>query len=124
MHELSLARNLIDQVLALAEEYQAKRIIKVTVIIGPFSGIVADSFCFGFDALKQDHDPTKKSILVIETPSPDYSCLQCGNLFTAPAEQALPTISPIANVPCPDCGSDHCTTSGGNELILKQLEME
>ncbi len=124
MHELSLARSLIDQVLALAKEHQAEKIIKVTVIIGPFSGIVADSFCFGFEALKLEQNRTRESILILETPSPEYSCLKCGNTFTCRTEQTIPARLFTTDTPCPACGSEHCTTSGGTELILKQLEME
>ena len=124
MHELSLARSLIDQVLALAEEHQAEKIIKVTVIIGPFSGIVTESFSFGFDALKLEQTLTRESVLEIETPDREYTCLHCGNLFACPGGQAHEPGFLSADPSCPDCGSEHCTTSGGDELILKQLEME
>jgi len=124
MHELSLARSLIDQVLTLAEEHQAEKIIKVTVIIGPFSGIVADSFCFGFDALKLERNPTREATLILETPSPEYSCLQCGKTFVCRTDQTMQSRLFTADTHCPACGSEHCTTNGGNELILKQLEME
>ncbi len=124
MHELSLARSLIDQILALAQEHQAKKIINVTVIIGPFSGIVTDSFCFGFEALKREQKPTREAALTLETPSPEYCCLQCGKTFTGSNSQAMPSRSFSADRPCPACGSEHCTTRGGDELILKQLEME
>ncbi len=124
MHELSLAQGLIDQLLVLAEEHQAKKILKVTVTIGPFSGVVTDSFSFGFDALKQEQDPTKESVLVLETPPPEYTCLQCGNCFTCPTGQVQEPRPFTAALPCPDCESEHCTAKGGDELILKQLEME
>ncbi|MCF6187193.1 MAG: hydrogenase maturation nickel metallochaperone HypA [Desulfobulbaceae bacterium] len=124
MHELSLAQGLIDQLLALADKHQAEKITKVTVIVGPFSGIVTDSFSFGFDALKQEQSPTKESVLVLETPPPEYTCLQCGNCFTSPAGQVQKPRPFSSTLPCPDCGGAHCTAKGGDELILKQLEME
>jgi len=124
MHELSLAHALIDQLLALAEKHQARKILKVTVTIGPFSGIVTDSFSFGFGALKQEHTLTRESALIIETPDPEYTCLQCGNCFTCPSGHVPGPRTFTADLPCPDCGSERCTAKGGDELILKQLEME
>ena len=49
MHELSLAKSLLDQVSDLAREHNSTSVTKVKVILGPFSGVVADSFDFGFN---------------------------------------------------------------------------
>ena len=54
MHELSLAHSLIDQILDLAAEHQASRVLRVRVTLGPFSGVVRDSFEFGFNVLKKE----------------------------------------------------------------------
>lgn len=124
MHELSLAQGLMTQLLTLGKEHQAKKVTKVTVIIGPFSGIVASSFSFGFEALKQEQKLTEQAILIIETPDSELTCQQCGNIFSQSTAQAQVARAFPAAVPCPGCGSDHCTVKGGDELILKQLEME
>lgn len=124
MHELSLAFGLIEQVLAVAKEHQARKILRVTVTIGPFSGIVTESFSFGFDALKQEHTLTRESTLELETPDPEYTCLHCGAIFTCPGGQ-LPGPGFLSeDLPCPNCGAKQHTANGGSELILKQLEME
>ena len=54
MHEMSLAQGMIRQVLALAQKHQAGRIASITVLLGPFSGVVAESFAFGFEVLKKE----------------------------------------------------------------------
>ena len=70
MHELSLAQSLIDQLLDLAATHKAEQINRVVVTLGPFSGIVRDSFEFGFNVLKESHEVTRKAVLELDTPDP------------------------------------------------------
>ncbi len=127
MHELSLAQSLLDQLLGLAGQHNADFVTKVTVTIGPFSGIVVDSFAFGFNALKEEHQETREAELVLETPVPEYLCLECQNISAIhPTEQQIPGVAGI--IPhkhtCPHCSSDRLSPQGGTDLILKQIEME
>ncbi len=66
MHELSLAQALLDQLQELAVTHGAKKILQVRVNIGRASGIVIDSFVFGFDAVKMDVPLTMEAVLTIE----------------------------------------------------------
>ena len=50
MHEISLVQGLLAELALLAEKHESKSISKVRVEVGPLSGIVVDSFQFGFDA--------------------------------------------------------------------------
>ncbi len=65
MHELSLAQGLIDQLQELARDHGAEKIFQVWVNIGGASGIVVDSFAFGFDAVKMDLPLTVQAVLKI-----------------------------------------------------------
>ena len=65
MHELSLAQGLLDQLVTLANSHCVTTVLVVRVDIGTQAGIVVDSFCFGFDALKEDNPLTAKAILEI-----------------------------------------------------------
>jgi len=69
MHELSLAQGLLGQLEELAKTHEAQTILVVRVDIGEQSGIVVDSFCFGFDALKKEKPLTRNAVLTI-TPTP------------------------------------------------------
>lgn len=128
MHELSLAQSLIDQLLDLADEHGADRITRLSVTIGPFSGIVADSFSFGFNALKEEHHSTKEAVLLLELPEPEYQCLDCQTTTTI----ALPSTDVhlraarqhMIDIICKHCSSTSLAPTGGTELILKQIEME
>ena len=88
MHELSLAHSLIDQILDLAAEHQASRVLRVRVTLGPFSGVVRDSFEFGFNVLKKEQPQTEDALL-------DQRTLK-GAVATAQAEHAgLPRVGQL-----------------------------
>jgi hydrogenase nickel incorporation protein HypA/HybF len=128
MHELSLAQSLIDQLLDLAGEHKAERITRVLVTLGPFSGVVGDSFAFGFDILKQSHPRTQEAMLELETPDPVYLCLDCGKVsvipFSLPGNPAdVRCLSPHPKK-CPWCCLNRLSPKGGDELILNHVEME
>jgi hydrogenase nickel incorporation protein HypA/HybF len=132
MHELSLAQNMINQLEELAAEHGAKRVLRVTVIIGPFSGIVADSFAFGFDALKLEKPVIQTTVLDIEIPPPSCRCPVCDHIQVISPENQQDDLLPglagrvfiSGNGQCPACGAAGLVAEGGDELILKQIEME
>ncbi len=67
VHELSLAQGLIGELGRLAQLHGAKRVFDVYVGIGTMSGIVVDSFVFGFDAIKGNQELTQDAVLHIDT---------------------------------------------------------
>ena len=128
MHELSLAHSLIDQILGLAAEHQASRVLRVRVTLGPFSGVVRDSFEFGFNVLKKAQPQTAEAVLDLDTPDPTYVCLDCARVSVIPfslpqASGELLSPSPFPKK-CPWCDGRSLSPKGGTELILNQLEME
>ena len=115
MHEFSLAQGLISQVLQLGRSHQAQEIITVRVEIGKLSGIVTDSFSFGFEVLAKENRMTEKAVLEITRIDPVKKCLECGTSYAhdqQPAEK------------CPECGSEKYILAGGDDLTLTQVEME
>ena len=128
MHELSLAHSLIEQLLDLAKEHQAERITRVSVTLGPFSGIVRDSFEFGFDNLKKSQNATRDAVLKLETPDPVYLCLDCDKAsvipFLVPNDPMDMKHHSLYPKKCPWCCSNRLSPKDGTELILNQVEME
>jgi len=114
MHEISLVQGLLRQLADLAREHQVKAISKVRVEIGPLSGIVIDSFQFGFDVLSAEQDLTSEALLEIVTPPIQYKCCFCGHVCLS-----------SAGVPdsCPECSHTLLVPEGGDGLILLQVEM-
>ncbi|MDH4319125.1 MAG: hydrogenase/urease maturation nickel metallochaperone HypA [Desulfobulbaceae bacterium] len=66
MHEFTLAQNLLAQLLELADQHQARKIIRVVIHLGESSNIVADSFQFGFDVLSKENAICNCAELVLQ----------------------------------------------------------
>ncbi len=115
MHEISLVQGLFTQLHELADTHKATNINKVTMEIGPLSGVVVDSFQFGFDILAKDDNLLSKAKLIIEIPEVDYKCTNCD--FIKKTSGAKPQA-------CPKCDELLLIPSGGDDLILLQVEME
>jgi hydrogenase nickel incorporation protein HypA/HybF len=114
VHEFSLAQGLVDQLLQLAGQHRAKKIITVRLDIGSQSGIVVDSFSFGFEVLTRGNPLLRNAVLAITEIQPSWHCPDCGGNGVS------------ANLPaaCGHCGSHGPARTGGDELILTQVEME
>lgn len=115
MHEMSLVQNLFTQLQDLASENNATKVISVTMQIGPLSGVVQDSFQFGFDVLSAETPLCNGAQLIIEVPLVSFTCMECSTV-TERAQAKLEA--------CPNCDDTFLITSGGDELILRQIEME
>lgn len=128
MHELSLANSLLEQLRELARDNKAVRITRVRVTLGPFSGVVRDSFEFGFNVLKDKAELTRDAELVLETPDPIYACGACGKVaaipFAVPGDRMEAGFAERIPKKCPWCCQPRLSPKGGSELILNQVEME
>ena len=115
MHELSLVQTLMDQLEQLATQHGATEIHLVKMEIGPLSGVVVDSFEFGFEALKKENPLTQQATLEVTIPTVAYRCLDCHSLT-----------EPLKHRPqyCPHCQQQNLYPEGGDQLILAQVEME
>lgn len=115
MHEISLVQGLFEQIEELAAEHKATKVISVTMEIGPFCGVVVDSFQFGFDILSSETDLLRGAVLNISYPELAYTCTGCGHIVTT--EKGQPEA-------CPKCDDTFLVAVGGEDLILQQVEME
>ncbi len=115
MHEISLVQGLFQQLAELAEPNKAVKVTSVTMEIGPLSGVVIDSFQFGFDTLSADDDLLRGAKLIIEVPPVSYTCTECSHVMTTAGAQAEE---------CAQCGELFLIPKGGDDLLLMQVEME
>ncbi len=115
MHEISLVQGLFAQLHELATANNATKINKVTMEIGPLSGVVVDSFQFGFDILSSDDKLLTKAELIINIPEVEYRCTNCDHV------QVTSGVRPSE---CPKCDELLLIPTGGDDLILSQVEME
>ncbi len=115
MHEISLVQGLLAQLRGLAAANQASKILKVTMEIGPLAGVVVDSFRFGFDILAAEDDLVRGTLLIIEVPPVRYTCTGCGKVLVTAGERPEG---------CPSCDELLLFPEGGDDIILRQVEME
>jgi hydrogenase nickel incorporation protein HypA/HybF len=110
MHELSITRNVVAIV---AERAAGLRVTRVRLQIGSLSAILPDAIRFCFEICAAD-TPLAGARLEIDEIAGRGLCDDCG------FDTAL-------NVPvgrCPGCGAGHLRLIAGQELNIKEMEVE
>lgn len=115
MHEMSLVQGLFQQLHSIARENKTTKVLRLTMSVGPMSGVVIDSFTFGFDILSREDDLVRDAKLEIVIPEVTYHCTNCG--FEMKSSGARPE-------QCTKCQELLLIPEGGDDLILQQVEME
>ena len=115
MHEISLVQGLLQQLHGIARENEVNRVVRLTMVIGPLSGVVVDSFKFGFDILTQEDELVRDAKLVIEVPPVTFRCSSCGQAEQTGGDRPSQ---------CSRCGDQLLMPEGGDDVILQQVEME
>ncbi len=126
MHEVSLVQGLMKQVREIAQDHQAHRVTCIRLSIGPFSGVVLDSFSFAFEVLKRDDELFSQSRLVIKTPAPVLKCPHCGHEVEVQGvvEGEMELFGTFSRAKCPSCDMYGLAPFGGDDILLLQVEME
>jgi len=114
MHEYSLTLNLIEIVDEERIKNNAKKIKKISLKIGKFSGVEEILISHCFEILKKEKEPFKEAELQIEVENPEVKCKNCGNIFE-------PIDFPFI---CPNCGNIYSEIVKGLDIIIEKIEME
>ncbi|OGF68087.1 MAG: hypothetical protein A2Y62_05610 [Candidatus Fischerbacteria bacterium RBG_13_37_8] len=114
MHELSIAKRIIDKASELREEYQASKIIKIYIKIGALSGVEQENLHFCYNILIEGMDEFKESQLIIEEKEWIVKCNNCGTEYNPDVHLLL----------CPGCQMNSSTLISGDELDFVSLEVE
>jgi hydrogenase nickel incorporation protein HypA/HybF len=113
VHEMGIARSILDIALDAARKGGAKRIGRVTVVAGELRSIVPLQLTFYFSLLAEN-TTANGAELVIETMPVTLRCNTCGETFRAEEH----------GYQCPRCGSRDLETIGGTELRVKDIEVD
>jgi hydrogenase nickel incorporation protein HypA/HybF len=113
MHERSLARGLLRQVQAVADDHYPCCVRSIRVHIGEFSGVEAELLASAFAALAEE-TPLRHAELVVERTPLQAACRRCRGEFHVQKFVFR----------CPTCGSPDLTVFGGEELLLDSITME
>jgi len=113
MHELSVARDLVDLVSQELAGRSPVRVVSVRVRLGALSGVVAQALRFAYDAATEG-TAIEGSTLHIEEVLVAVYCARCA------AERDL---TDIARLVCPVCGDLTPVVTRGRELEAISVEI-
>lgn len=112
MHELSIAKNIIDILDENLTIDQRCKVKTVRIKVGKLTNIMVDSLLFGFEALTKETD-FEGVILEIEQLPLRIKCKNCGK------ETELDDFA----FSCPVCQGSDIQIISGQELIVKEIEL-
>ncbi|OFZ66463.1 MAG: hydrogenase maturation nickel metallochaperone HypA [Betaproteobacteria bacterium RBG_16_56_24] len=113
MHEMSLAESMLQIIQDAARIEKFKRVKTVWLEIGQLACVEKESMRFCFDAAMRGSIAEQARLEVIETAGRGQ-CVKCSLEI------------PIAALyeACPSCGSYEIRVTGGDEMRIKELEVE
>jgi len=113
MHERSLVRSLIEQVVEEMQSRGIERIVSVQLQIGEFSGVepALVELAFADEAAREWDSAVRLNLEVVPLTA---SCRACGVVFRVEQFRFV----------CPDCGAGHVEVTAGEEMRLASLSAE
>lgn len=113
MHELSLCEGILKVLEEQAETQGFRRVRTVILEIGGLAGVETEALRFGFDSVMADSLAHGAKLEIIELPGQAW-CMNCS---------ATVTIGQRYD-PCPRCGDYQVQVTGGDQMRIKELEVE
>ena len=113
MHELSVTESVLDIVLRHAEKAQAKRVVRINLVIGELSSIVDDSVQFYFDFMSKE-TVARGAQLAFERLPVTLLCGACEHKWRPEG----------ADWTCPSCGEAQARVAQGREFYVDSIEVE
>ena len=113
MHEMSLCEGVLQVLEENAHTQGYRKVKTVWLEIGALSGVETEAMRFGFDAVMRGTLAEGATLEIIHKPGSAW-CMQCTK--TVPVSQRFDA--------CPECGSYQLQVNGGEEMRIKELEVE
>jgi hydrogenase nickel incorporation protein HypA/HybF len=113
MHELALCQALIEQVERVARQNAARRVVSITVSVGPLSGAEPKLLEHAYTVAAAG-TVAEEAILVVETVAVRVRCRGC---------RAETEVAPNRLV-CGSCQDWQVDVIAGDEMVLQRVEIE
>jgi hydrogenase nickel incorporation protein HypA/HybF len=113
VHEMSIAESVLQIIEDKARADGYARVKTVWLEIGQLAAVEQESLRFCFDVVTHDSIARDARLEIIETAGQGW-CMDCASNVALPALYE----------PCPDCGSFQIEVTGGEEMRVKDLEVE
>jgi len=112
MHELSICRQTLKQVIEIAQDNNAYSVQSITLKIGPLSGVEASLLKQAFPFAAQQTLAENAQLIIEELPV-RVKCAQCG------AESE----AKVNDLRCTLCASEQTQLLSGDEMLLVSIEL-
>jgi hydrogenase nickel incorporation protein HypA/HybF len=113
MHELAVCQALIEQVERVARQNDARRVVSIVITVGPLSGVEPQLLEHAYP-LAAAGTIAEHASLVIETVPVRVRCRTCAAETDAASNRLV----------CGACSDWQVDVIGGEEMILKRVEVE
>ncbi|MEA3290741.1 MAG: hydrogenase maturation nickel metallochaperone HypA [Pseudomonadota bacterium] len=113
MHEMSLCESVLQVLQEHAARESFSRVKTVWLEIGGLAGVELEAMRFSFGAVMRDTLADQARLEIIEI-SGEAWCMPCAK--TVQVQRRFDQ--------CPDCGSYQLHVTGGDEMRIKELEVE
>lgn len=110
---MSLAESVLQIIEESARAQNFRRVRCVTLEIGQLAAVEPDAMRFCFDAVTHGSIAEGAQLEIIETPG-EGCCEACGKTVALQEQYGL----------CPQCGSPRLQIVAGNQMRVKDLEVE
>ena len=115
MHEMALCTEVVDNVVAAAEEADAVTVDGVSMVIGEMRDIVVDLFD-GFFHFRTRNTIAENAVVSYVTVPVTVDCRVCGQRF--PVNMQSEDL-----VACPRCGATDYVFATGNEFFIESIDV-
>lgn len=113
MHEMSLCEGILQVIEDQAGQQNFSKVKQVRLEIGPLAGVELEALRFCYDVVIKNSIAEDSVLDVIQTPVTAW-CMMC----------AEPVVVAARYDACPKCGSYQVEITGGDELRIKDMEVE
>ncbi len=113
MHEMALSESVLQILEANARQKAFTRVKTVWLEIGALAGVDIESMRFSFDAVTRGTLADSATLEIIDVPGQAW-CMPCGGNVNV--KQRFDA--------CPACGSYQLQVTGGDEMKVRELEVE
>jgi len=113
MHEMSLCESILQTLEQQAPLQNYAKVKTVWLEIGALAGVEIEALKFSFDLVVKGSLADAAKLEIIEIPGEAW-CMPCGR--NVPVRQLYDE--------CPLCGSHQIQVTGGDQMRIKELEVE
>jgi hydrogenase nickel incorporation protein HypA/HybF len=113
MHEMSISEGILSTLEDQAKTQSFKVVKKVWVDIGAFSGVESRALLFCWEIVAKNTIAEGSELIINDIPGQAW-CLGC----------ATPVTIDNRYDDCPSCGSGMLSVTGGEELKIKEIEVD